>query len=74
MYVTILNVTILSNPCKTKANEARLVIFSVEGTYHRGNILVYVTILYATILKNPFKTNNNKARMLFFLWKVSTIE
>ena len=33
-----LSVTILKNPYKTKTNEARMLIFSVEGTYHRGSI------------------------------------
>ena len=38
MYVTILYVTILKNPYKTKTNEARILFFSVEGTYHRGSM------------------------------------
>ena len=33
-----LSVTILKNPYKTKTNEARMLIFSVEGTYHRGSM------------------------------------
>ena len=33
-----LYVTILKNPYKTKTNKAKKLFFSVEGTYHRGNI------------------------------------
>ena len=38
VYVTILYVTILKIPYKTKTNEARMVIFSMDGTYHRGSM------------------------------------
>ena len=38
VYVTILYVTILKIPYKTKTNKARMVIFSMDGTYHRGSI------------------------------------
>ena len=38
LYVTILYVTILKNPYKTKTNKAKMVFFSVEGTYYRGSI------------------------------------
>ena len=31
-------VTILKNQYKTKTNRARMLIFSVGGTYHRGNM------------------------------------
>ena len=33
-----LSVTILKNPYKTKTNKARMLFFSVEGTYHRGEL------------------------------------
>ena len=38
VYVTILYVTILKNPYKTKTNEARMLIFSVGGIYHKRSM------------------------------------
>ena len=70
-----MSVTILKNPYKTKTNEATMLIFSVEGTYHRGSI----PLLFGrsnpispgarggvTILKSPYKTKSYKGRKLFF--------
>ena len=70
-----MSVTILKNPYKTKTNEARMLIFSVEGTYHRGSI----PLLFGrsnpispgarggvTILKSPYETKSYKGRTLFF--------
>ena len=37
-YVTKNYVTILKNPYKTISFKARMLIFSVQGTYHRGSI------------------------------------
>ena len=38
IYVTKIYVTILKNPFKRKSYKARMLFFSVEGTYHRGSI------------------------------------
>ena len=73
-YVTKIYVTILKNPYKTKSFKARMLIFSVQGTYHRGSIpFVFVHsnpislgARGVKILKNPYKTIDNEARMPIF--------
>ena len=82
VYVTILYVTILKNPYKTKTNEARILFFSVEGTNHRGSI----PLLFgrsnpispgarggSRFWKIPIKQKVIKVGSYIFRWKVPTI-